>query len=608
MNYIFSEHRKDCGIDISNSVPVYFKVYGYTYMACKFADLQPYTTYTIKRFDYSNRFRVATFVNDVKNITQDNAEDHSLVQGWNTTDDVITFTTGADDLHLCVYYSNNSEFDTRIMLVEGSAEPTVYEEPTLHFLPYWKMGTEGHPVFTDFIPLVEKPISKEYPAAFWRIDPMYNYGNPFHFLIPSLHQLNLWIQKQQPLIHVYGTKTTKQEDFNTNGYAILEPISCEVYQETNGEYSATFEAYCDEYKKFTYLKNQAHVKLPIMYHGTLRWQIFRAAIVNRIMNDDGTYRIKAYCPHNFYANNRFLIKDARPTQMYGGDALNYICTHDLYNDERYPFYYSSDIQIRNTAYYERMSITRALLGADQSFVNRWGGKLYRDNFYFSINKETENYKDAGVIAYGYNMTAIDFETDDTEVITNLIARDNFGNEVILSIPSADMTVAERIYSYVHFSYDEEDKAALRRDAQAYLENFKQSKVNIKVNFLNLADIDLYKDFISLDAYEVGDKVTIYHKDLDIYYSNLEIIQKRYDVVAQRTTEVVIGNFKDAINRSAFMSGTASSGQSATDKNIIAVSDATTIIVASQSIDGMQQFPVGTIERFSIAQLEGGTIS
>lgn len=471
----------------------------------------------------------------------------------------------------------------------------------------WIMGDDGHPVYSDFLELEEKAIAKEYPYAFWRIDPLINFGQPVTLLMPNLSQVNLWIQKQKPLIHVYGTKATKQEDFNKNGYAILEPISGEIYQETNGEFSATFETYCDEYSKFAYLKKQAHVKVPIMYHGVLKWQIFRASIVNRIMNDDGTYRIKAYCPHLFYGNNRFLIRDARVVGKFGKDAIKYICTHNLYNAETYPYLYSSDIGTTNTAYYERISITNALLGADQCFVNRWGGKLYRDNFYFSINSETENCKDAGVISYGYNMTSIDFEEDDSEVITDLIARDNFGNEVIVSVPATQLTVAERIYAYVHFSYDEEDKTALRRDANAYLDNYKQSNVNIKVNFLNLSDLDLYKDFLSLDAYEVGDKLTIYHKDLNIYYSNLEIISKRYDIVSQKTKEIEIGNFKNAINRNGYLSDTATKGGNAVDKQIIAVADATNLLVVSHSIDGMQQFPVSQSERYTINQIEGRSV-
>lgn len=62
------------------------------------------------------------------------------------------------------------------------------------------------------------------------------------------------------------------------------------------------------------------------------------------------------------------------------------------------------------------------------------------------------------------------------------------------------------------------------------------------------------------------------KDMDIYYSNLEIVSKTYDVVAQKTTEIEIGNFKNAISRRSFMSETVSDGQSAEDKQNMAIQD------------------------------------
>lgn len=411
---------------------------------------------------------------------------------------------------------------------------------------------------------------------------------------------NLWILPQRPLIHVYGEKTT---NFNTNGYAIIEPISCEVYHEENGEYSAQFETYCDEYGKFTYLHKQAQVKIPIRYHGEVSWQIFRVMNTHRIMNADGTYRIRALAYHKFYDNNNFLIKSAHPTGMSGITALPYICTHSLYNSQIYPFEASSDITAGKTAYYDNMSITNALLGADQCFVNRWGGKLYRDNLHFSINDEMEYNKSAGVISYAYNLTDIDFEEDDTELITDLIAEDNFGNSYHIGVPDSELRVPNRIYAYRSFYYDEEDVQAFHADAAAYLDEYKQSVVNITVNFLNLSELDKYKEFQQLDAYEVGDRVIIYHKDLDIYYSHLEIISKRYDVVKRQTVEIQIGDFKNAITQRAYMSDTISDGQTAQDKMNAQLFAQDTKIM-SVSISGMETFDIFSLEKRTINELEG----
>lgn len=379
------------------------------------------------------------------------------------------------------------------------------------------------------------------------------------------------------IIHIYSPT---ESSFDGNGYAIFEPISADVYQERNGEYSVTFEAYPDDYGKWKYIKRQAFVKVPIMYHGELKWQVFRLTYVSRAMQSDGTYRINANGVHLFYENSRFLINSAHPTRLTGAQALPYITSHSIYNPETYPFTCGSNITTYATAYYDNVSITAALLGEDQCFVNRWGGNLYRDNYYFSINGTMENSQDVGVIAYAYNMTDIDFEEDDSEIITDLIALDNFGNKYHARVVDADMTVPKRVYRSVTFQYEVEDVDAFHADADAYLDEYKQSAVNITVNFLNLSDLDKYKQFLSLDAYEVGDRVTVYHKDLGVYYANLEIISKRYDIVRKKTTEIQIGRFKNAINRSSFMSNTVTTGSSVIDKQNAAVSaEIDTLVIA-----------------------------
>lgn len=68
-------------------------------------------------------------------------------------------------------------------------------------------------------------------------------------------------------------------------------------------------------------------------------------------------------------------------------------------------------------------------------------------------------------------------------------------------------------------------------------------------------------FRGLNNYEVGDIIIVYHSDLDIYYSNLEIISREFDVVIRgdnavaENVDIEIGTFKNAISRSAYMSNT-----------------------------------------------------
>ena len=235
------------------------------------------------------------------------------------------------------------------------------------------------------------------------------------------------------------------------------------------------------------------------------------------------------------------------------------------------FSYYSDIKTITTAYYENVSVTAALLGEDNAFIKRWGGHIYRDNCYFSINREMEHSRPTGVIRYGCNMIDIEFDADYSECVTYLVATDNFGNYTTIvnkNVPSEEFP--HHIYRSVTFNYDSEDKEQFLADAQAYFDNYKHANVNIKVSFADLSDNELYADFLELADYEVGDKVIIYHRDLNINYGNLEIISKTYDVVSGETIDVEIGTFKNAISRAGYMSGTVSVGQTAADKQLAAV--------------------------------------
>ena len=431
-------------------------------------------------------------------------------------------------------------------------------------------AAEPHLLTEDMPADVPELFATGYPDILWRVDGYTNEGKIYSPLIPGMQpvEIPMYIQPPRPMIHVYDSR---DKQMSGNGYAIFEPISCEVYHEENGTYEATFETYCDKYQKFSYLKKQAQVKIPIHYHGELINEEFRVRQVTRKMDSYGNYRITAIAQHRFYDLSRYLIQDCRPTALKGQAALDWLFSHGWYGSFSNDFTYSSDITKTATAYYQNCNVVSALLGVDQAFVNRWGGKLYRHGNYFSINTEMENCRKSGVIMYSYNMTEIEFEEDDSQLITILKAEDNFGNTYTITNPDVPtQAIPYHIYGYVRFSYDAENIQQFHADAQAYFDEHKQSNVNITVRFANLSDLEKYKQYIDLDSFEVGDKITVYHSDLDIYYSNLEIISKRFDAVAQRTMEIQIGSFKGAITRRTFMSETVSSGDTPADKEIIAI--------------------------------------
>ncbi len=345
-------------------------------------------------------------------------------------------------------------------------------------------------------------------------------------------------------VHVYAARA----DTESNGLAIIRPISGTVRMEKNSVYDAEFTAPVDAHGKSEFLQTAALVKIPVRYHGEITKQLFRIYDTDR-SEDANSSTVKVKARHIFYDLTASMLEDCRPTQLSGADALAWIL-NGAYRGAVTAFSYSSDISISETAYYQWKNITEALLGAQNAFVRVWGGSLYRDNYYFSINRTMEHSRSTGVIRYAYNMESISFKKNDSKCITYLVAEDNFGNRTELSRPDVPSQEFPRHkYGRVSFQYDEENLAVFKADAEAYFSVNSEPAVNIRVKTADLHDMELYQDFLELsDGYEVGDRVIIYHAELGISYKNLEIIAKTYDFVNDSTVSIEIGSFRDALIR------------------------------------------------------------
>lgn len=218
-----------------------------------------------------------------------------------------------------------------------------------------------------------------------------------------------------PYISVYEPNET---DFSHNGLRILMPTDCPITETLNGEYSLSITHPLDEWGCWQYIRENYIIKA--------QGQLFRIYRKTLSMSSDGSYEIKADALHITYDLNYYFIKDARPTLLTGERALNYIVTH-TYTDRgnitvdqpTARFNFASNIKPAlgeettadyKTAYYEKMSVTKALIGADNCFVNVWGGEIYRDNFNITINKRRGK-RNAFSIRYGVDMTEIQHETD-----------------------------------------------------------------------------------------------------------------------------------------------------------------------------------------------------
>lgn len=190
-NLLYKQYQKGCYNGVSGNV-----ITGYSYgnddgTASYYADLEPNTTYTIKRIDESTRFRIATYEYDVKTNTSTSAP---VTQQWVLDNsDALTFTTRENDIHLVVYYTNNNEYNTRVMLNEGDTiQP--YEAPTRNLPNAWYVrdGRLVRDVLPE--PLLSKYISEPYPPFIWYVvdddfgKRLYHYGLPDPIVLgPEYH-------------------------------------------------------------------------------------------------------------------------------------------------------------------------------------------------------------------------------------------------------------------------------------------------------------------------------------------------------------------------------------------------------------------------------------
>jgi phage minor structural protein len=214
-----------------------------------------------------------------------------------------------------------------------------------------------------------------------------------------------------------------------------------------------------------------------------------------------------------------------------------------------------------------------MVGADNSLINRYGGELYRDNFYFSINKRMQYAKDnAFYLRYSLDMTEITQRVDYTEVCTNLMCYDNYGNfswGIATILPTSRMHhPVVRMWQFNYSEY-EGSKERLDADEKALWERLTTPKITYDVQLAALKNDPRYSEFIDLQNYNYGDSGTIYCPELDIT-TEQKITEVEKNELTGEITRMILGNLRNAVTRPTYMGSTISSGHSIEDKQSKAI--------------------------------------
>lgn len=348
------------------------------------------------------------------------------------------------------------------------------------------------------------------------------------------------------MINLYDEFET---DFKHVGIPLKDVISAKVFEEANGMFELEMEYArdkVDELAEGNIIKCNTH-------RGKQLFRIYR--VIKTLQG------VMIYARHITYDLLDNFIEDTRPTETSGVNAIQTIL-----NNTQYPhrFKGSSDIEKINTAYYIRKNPIQALIGDEEnSFLNRWGGDIIRDNFNIKVN--AQGGIDRGYeIRLGKNLIGIEEDIDTTEVTTRLYPTVVI-NQVVYSLPEKyidsplidkyrDPIVCETRMELSEDDVDEENPdwekiyKMMRQHCKDLYEISKvdEPKINYKIDFIELSKTEQYKDLKILEQVDLYDTVHVNVSELDINIK-AKVIKVEYDVLKNKYEKLELGSFKKKLS-------------------------------------------------------------
>ncbi|WP_088350539.1 phage tail spike protein [Bacillus cereus] len=345
-----------------------------------------------------------------------------------------------------------------------------------------------------------------------------------------------------------------ETDFTHNGIGVLDKhiYSATVEEGLNGLFVFNFN-----YPLFapygTKIDGMSIIKVPTPDGD----QLFRVVTPKVSMGE-----IKAVCYHIFYDLTENLIEDIFIQPTNGSAAMARLSSGCQY---KHPFTFYSDVTNISTARIVRKNPVEAMLDTsqDNSFVNRWGGELKRDNFDVKMLKSRG--ANRGVVIrhkkdlLGYE-GSVDWKSPTTRIMPQgfdglLLPEKYVDSPLINKYPYPRIRVIEfnHIKAAIGKNANDEDavplEEAYKRLRQAAKDMFDiqmvdQPKATYKVEFQELSQTEEYKEYKILQRVWMGDIVTVKHEEdgIDI---QAKVIAYKYDPIKKEYINVTIGNFKES---------------------------------------------------------------
>lgn len=345
------------------------------------------------------------------------------------------------------------------------------------------------------------------------------------------------------MIYVFD-RWTPQNGFNSCGERILNPTKCIIHHDLNGDYSLelhqpiTPEDDCyTKLELFNVIKVSSGQLFPIYY------------IQKRIENNVPTLIVKAR--HMFYYLNDKILswKLVMPNPTLGNSLHNFIgdifmCVEHKWEEtlNEYSFSYETTIDGLKKYEAEDIPVSAAIFEVNDLFE----GELYRDNFFFAIDKTMRNSRqDSFTAIHGWNMAEITETVDGTDQLTITSNRDDKGTTEWRERNMGDGRVPHHVQKRVRFAYD--GPSNLESDSDAYFRHhcffqFETNMTSYEIDMKDLSDSSREAGWGDLERANVGDSGTVYSNILGIN-TYQRVVSTDFNELTQRNEKVKLQNFR-----------------------------------------------------------------
>ena len=284
-------------------------------------------------------------------------------------------------------------------------------------------------------------------------------------------------------------------------------------------------------------------------------------------------KITVYARHIFYDLLDNMIKSYKPNKARIGSVVVQGISDSCLSEHDFTFYSDLDSVAdeeeleddANTVDFVNINPVDALIG-DSGVVHFYGGELARDWFDVYLIKRVG--LDSGVqIREGKNLLGINYDVDDTDVITRIMptGEDKDGELLYLPETYVDSPHVDE-YPNARWSHlavedckenpkktkdnpkktKEQCYTQMRNAAQKEFDNgCDLPKVTLKVDFINCAETEEYRQYGHLQNIYLGDGVRVITKRLGIAVT-LRMTEYSFDCLTRKYTKMTLGTVADGL--------------------------------------------------------------